>query len=231
MDESKKQIYYHKNPENNNLTIPTLLKKSEISTIEKFIEKNIGKNNMVFHEVVSDIIHVDIYMIEPRKEHDFYTLVTVGMSALPMYTPLNVTNKYIELMISLPKTWKLKQEELKDENNYWPIRILKEVARFPFIFKTWLGFGHTIPNWNPPEAFSETAKFNGVLLLPSLIYKKSWKCRVGLFKEVQFLTIHPLYENEMDFKIEHGVDALLNKFDENKVNEIVDIKRPEISFI
>lgn len=227
---NKQIIYDHSNQKiEEGLIAPTFLKESEIKKIEKHIENSIGKNSMVFHEVVSQIIHPDIYMIDPTPEKDFYTLVTVGMSALPM-TCENNESKYIELMISLPKTWKLSQEDLKDENNYWPIRILKYLTRFPFEYKTWLGYGHSIPNGNPATEISQNCKFTGVLLLPSLVFKSSWECKVGLFKKIHFYTLHPLYTDEMNYKIENGVESMFDKFDEYKLSEIVDIQRKEIKF-
>jgi hypothetical protein len=226
----KQLIYDHTNQiSDQEFIAPTFLKESEIKKIEKHIEDSIGKNSIVFHEIISQIIHPDIYMIEPTPDKDFYTLVTVGMSALPM-TCKNSDSKYIELMISLPKTWKLSQDDLKDENNYWPIRMLKYLARFPFEHKTWLGYGHSIPNGNPASEFSTNCNFTGLLLLPSLIFKNSWECKAGLFKKIHFYTLHPLYTNEMNYKIENGVDSMFDKFDENKLSEIVDINRKEIIF-
>lgn len=54
---------------------------------ENHIEKNIGKIENVFHEISSDFIHVDIYIITPTKEKPYYTLVTSGMSSLPQTVP------------------------------------------------------------------------------------------------------------------------------------------------
>lgn len=36
----------------------------------------------------------------------------------------------LELMIDLPTDWPLEMESLRDERNFWPIRILKILARF-----------------------------------------------------------------------------------------------------
>ena len=33
---------------------------------------------------------------------------------------------------------------MKDEKWYWPIRLLKSLARLPIASDTWLGFGHTM---------------------------------------------------------------------------------------
>ncbi len=48
---------------------------------------------------------------------------------------------YAELMIDLPPEWLVQDD---DENNYWPIRWLKILARLPIDSDTWLGYGHTI---------------------------------------------------------------------------------------
>ena len=49
-----------------------------------------------------------------------------------------------ELAIALPPDWKLDEESLKDERWYWPIGLLKVLARLPISNDTWLGFGHTM---------------------------------------------------------------------------------------
>ena len=37
---------------------------------------------------------------------------------------------------------------------FWPIQMLKFLARFPHEYKTWLGWGHTIPNKISSMCFS-----------------------------------------------------------------------------
>ena len=54
-----------------------------------------------------------------------------------------------ELAIALPADWKLDQESMKDEKWYWPIRLLKSLARLPINCDSWLGHGHTVENREP----------------------------------------------------------------------------------
>ena len=41
-----------------------------------------------------------------------------------------------------------------------------------------------------------------------------------------FLSVIPLYREEMDFKLKHGAEALLERLGEVGVSEILDIHRP-----
>lgn len=53
----------------------------EMELIEKYIEDTYGPFNSVLHEIASPDIHVDICVIEPTPERNYYTLVTMGMGA------------------------------------------------------------------------------------------------------------------------------------------------------
>ena len=54
-----------------------------------------------------------------------------------------------ELAIALPPDWKLDEESLKDERWYWPIGLLKVLARLPISNDTWLGCWHTLDKQSP----------------------------------------------------------------------------------
>jgi hypothetical protein len=58
-----------------------------LRSIEAHIEKHIGKIEAVMHEIASDIVHIDVHVIVPAAERNFYTLITSGMSDLPMVIP------------------------------------------------------------------------------------------------------------------------------------------------
>ena len=106
----------------------------------------------VFHELVSPDIHVDICVVPPSEARDYYTLVTMGMGAHRMNVPEELAEYKLEraeLAIALPPDWKLDEESLKDERWYWPIGLLKVLARLPISGDTWLGFGHTMDKQSP----------------------------------------------------------------------------------
>jgi hypothetical protein len=75
-----------------------------MAEIERHIEKHIGEISMVFHEMIADIVHIDIHQVPPGKDRPYWTLVTSGMSDLPMKTPEGAEDfAYAELMLCLPK--------------------------------------------------------------------------------------------------------------------------------
>lgn len=174
-------------------SIPEHGKLKEIQKFEKFITEKIGNFSIVFHEVISRSIHLDVYLVDPAEGRDYYTLVTSGMSYKSMNAPKNYSNyKYAELMISLPKNWKFDEESLKSENYYWPIYWLKFLARFVHDNNTWLAQGHTIPNGDPASPLAENTKLTGLLLLPSILFRPDARtCKVSLFKEIHLYALHP----------------------------------------
>ena len=54
-----------------------------MEAVEGHIQQYFGKFENVFHELVSPDIHVDICVVPPSEERDYYTLVTMGMGAPP----------------------------------------------------------------------------------------------------------------------------------------------------
>src|SRR5690625_6616776 len=70
------------------------------------------------------------------------------MSDLPMPVPGSGAQLRMELMLALPRGWPgldpLEGEALAREENFWPLRLLKDVARYPSSFDAYLSWGHTV---------------------------------------------------------------------------------------
>lgn len=203
---------------------PEIYKGEEIDTLEAHIEKFFGHSDNVFHEIASPDVHIDIYIIEPTDEKNYYTLVTSGMGAHRMNVPRKLAEYKLEraeLLIYLPADWKIQSH---DEKDYWPLRWLKILARLPIEQDTWLGWGHTIPNGEP---FAEDTKLSGVLLInPENVKEGAAVCQLPNGEEVNFYQVIPLYEEEMNFKIAKGAEALLGKMGE--MSAVVDINRVNV---
>ncbi len=50
-----------------------------LEEISEHIEKHIGPIDMVWHEIVSHLVHIDVHHIRPSDTFDFHVLVTSGM--------------------------------------------------------------------------------------------------------------------------------------------------------
>ena len=199
-------------PEDEEAGVPEVYTEEEMEAVEGHIQQYFGKVENVFHELVSPDIHVDICMVPPTEERDYCTLVTMGMGAHRMNVPEELVEYKLEraeLAIALPADWKLDQESMKDEKWYWPIRLLKSLARLPINCDSWLGHGHTVENREP---FADNTKLcTATLIGPQDTEDGSEVCTLPGGEEVNFYQVIPLYEDELDYKLEHDTDALLNK--------------------
>lgn len=200
-----------------------------IDQIVRHIEQQIGSVDRVLHEVVSDVIHVDVHCVGPTESRAFHTLVTSGMSDRPMATPPDETDAaYAELMLSMPPDWPLTQAALTDNRFSWPIQWLKMLARFPHEYDTWLSDGHTVPNGDPPEPFAENTDFCGWLLLPATLLSPAVReLELEDARTIRFFSIYPLYRGELEMKLNEGVDALIKRFERASVTEVLDPNRPD----
>lgn len=122
--ESGQPIYRHET----NKPFETVAGSNEnIALIVDHIEEYLGPIATTFHELVSDQVHIDIHIIAPTPERDFYTLITSGMSDKPMTVPEGGEDfKYAELMICLPREWDISEKGIENANNYWPMEWLKK---------------------------------------------------------------------------------------------------------
>ena len=201
-------------PENEETGVPEVYTEEEMEAIEGHIQQYFGKFENVFHELSSPDIHVDICVVPLSEERDYYTLVTMGMGAHRMNVPEELAEYKLEraeLAIALPGNWKLKHEDLKNERWYWPIRLLKTLARLPIASDTWLGFGHTMDN---EEDFAKGTKLCAAILTgPQGTEDGSEVCILPSGEEVNFYQVIPLYREELKYKMEHDADALLDKMD------------------
>lgn len=202
-----------------------------IEAVEKHIAEHIAEPESVFHEIISDLVHIDVHFVRATEDRPYHVLVTSGMSSAPMngQGPDGPFQTYAELCILLPPDWKLQQKDFKDERNYFPIRWLKFLARFPHEYDTWLGWGHTMPNGDPPEPVAPGVGFTGWVLLPPVVLSPDFfTMKIDEHREVNFYAILPLYQDEMDFKLKQGSEALTDLFDKHGVNELLNISRPSV---
>ena len=199
-------------PQDEESSVPEVYTEEELAAVEGHIQQYFGKFGHVFHELSSPDIHVDICVVPPSQERDYYTLVTMGMGAHRMNVPEALAEYKLEraeLAIALPRNWKLKHEDLKNERWYWPIRLLKTLARLPIASDTWLGFGHTMDN---EEDFAENTKLCAAILTPPQGTEDgSEVCTLPSGEEVNFYQVLPLYRDELEYKLAHDADALLDK--------------------
>lgn len=184
----------------------------------------------VYHEIVSHIVHLDVHIFSPTPKRNYYTLITSGMSDLPMNTPVEAEqSRYAELLMCLPATWQLSESALQDPTFDWPLHWLKTLARLPHEYDTWLGVGHTVPNGDPAVPFAPNTKLCCAMAATPVLFSDAFtELEVRPGKRIEFLSLLPLYQEEVEFKLKHGGAALFERLEAAQVTELLDIQRKNV---
>ena len=203
-----------------------LYTEQEMEEYESYIEKNFGKIEVIIHELVSPDIHIDIIVIAPTKEDNYYKLITMGMGAYKMNIPRQLKDYELsraELVLYLPPTWDINSNK---EEDYWPIRYLKTLARLPLQSNSWLGTGHTISSDEQNSSFASNTKLCSILLLNATNLKdEELELTLKTRKTINFYQLFPLYLEEMQYKFDFGTTKLLDLFSEKDLFPIVNRER------
>lgn len=200
-----------------------------IEAVSAHITRHVGPIHSVFHEVFSDLVHVDIHWVRPTQRRPFHTLVTSGMSDRPMAAPPGAEAcTHAEVLVTLPADWRLTEADFNEERWYWPLRWLKILARLPHEFDTWLWDLHTVPNGDPPAPFADGTAFCCMMLVkPVSLPEEFWTLAIG-DKTIHFFALLPLYREEVDHKLKHGGESLLPRFEKAGISDIVDPTRKNV---
>lgn len=178
----------------------------EINVWEKNITEYFGTVRVVFHELISPDIHCDIYVVDSPDRSKVY-LITSGMSGYLMPVPdeLQATGvpERLELMVTLPAEWPLTYKAQRNETNYWPIRMLKDLARYPVGNFQMLNHGHTVAM---PTPYGDT-KFTGALLRTPAQLSAGTRFRLSDEVETGLLQLIPILPEEREYLAAHGPEG------------------------
>lgn len=197
-----------------------------LDALSEHFARYVGPTVTVLHELVSELVHIDVHIIAPSASSPTYLLYTTGMSARPMKVPPGCPDPArAELMLRLPASWQLGE---KDERWHWPIRWLKTLARLPHRYDTWLGFGHTVPNGEEARPFAPSTKLGCMVVVPPMTLPEEAHVADTPDGPLRFWAVVALHPDEMHLKMKHGVEALLPRFESAGVTELVDDARPSV---
>lgn len=199
---------------------------------EAHLTEFLGDDFDLLSEKVSVGIHLDLYVFRPIEEFPYLTLVTSGLADLAMNAPDGLADR-MELLLALPTGWPgidpLDRDLLSDEANYWPIRLLKDIARIPSTYDSFLTWGHTILD-EDRALFAPNLPFNGAIVGPPIGYPPPMMRAVTPVGEVDYLAVFPTTPAEMDFKVATpgGGEALIDRFLDDGVTAVIDPNRPSV---
>ena len=128
-------------------------------------------------------------------------------------------------MMLLPGDWDMQALGGDTQEACWPARLLKFLARFPHEYDTWFGAGHTIPNTADYLPYAENTALSGTLLIDQPALAGPLETRDGV--RINLYTALPLYREEMEYKLDYGLDALMERMERFKPF-ILDVARENV---
>jgi hypothetical protein len=188
-----------------------------------------SENARVWHEVVPVIPHIDIHVFPPSTKlgRNYFTLITSGMSDEKMNLPKGVDKQFARAEIIF---YVSEDETRKDQTEKpWYVEAISFYAHFPFNFKTWLAFSHTLPNGNPPAPVVEGSILTTAIFLPAIFEPNQFTQDFKLDDEkVNFLWLTYLSDKETEFKLNDGMDKLADEFNQDNFPKVFNPFRKSI---
>jgi Suppressor of fused protein (SUFU) len=189
-----------------------------VAAIEAHIVEHYGSESTIWRHPISEQdgspIHVRI--VQPTAERPAITAITVGMSERPMVAGADELS--CELVLVFPPTWSFEREI-----DTWPLLALDQIAHFPHEYGTYLGPGHTIQNpypWSPNG-------FTGALIADqALTPSDAAELMTHGGREIHFLGVLFLYQDEMQLKLDEGDERLWDLCVDAGITEAVHPERP-----
>ena len=167
-----------------------------LEVVPDYFEQHFGVVESVWHEIVSDKIHVDIHWIEGNEKCLHRVIFTTGMSMKPMPGE----PRFAEMFMLLPPDWPLEKIQ-EDETAYWPVFILKTFARLPIYNKLTLQPFMTIP-YDEVGGFAPGTFFDSFMVLnPREMGPQFGKIRADGENLIQPYLVAPLLSPETEYKI------------------------------
>ena len=188
----------------------------ELQTMEDHIIEYFGNISRTIHVKDSENLDLRIYVIEPTKEKDFYTIVTCGMGVYKMELPDDFKDTdldRIELLMYLSPAWNMDLALSKptglitggtvtpifgsmyDEWNY-PVKVLKNLAQAPVNNDSYFVMGNIMDDEEPLSP--STNDTGGILISPAYISEEGCVCTLPDGEKVRFLQVMPIQTYEID---------------------------------
>jgi Suppressor of fused protein (SUFU) len=198
-----------------------------VESIIAHMTAQVGKPVSVLQELMPTTPSIDIHIVPPSEDDPVITLFTTGMSEHEMHLPPEVRlPRRAELILRLPESWPISEEALTHLRTAWPIHWLRTLARLPQRYGTWLAPLHTIPNGEPPQPLAEGTELCCMMTVPPICVEEDGDVVDSPVGRVMLISVMPIYESEMRFKLARGPEALLELLAAKDIDDVVDLQRP-----
>ena len=190
-----------------------------MTELAKELVKRFGEKNVI--EVPVTEGEIPLLRIHINLKSPVTVLMTNGLSdyTMPVHEK-EIGKEHNELFFCLPSYWQL--DDLDDPNMNWVFYWIQRLAKYVKDKNTWFGHGHTMPCGNPFKALSLNMKANHFFLSNPFLLENELQPFKFNDKDIRFLAIIPMFEDEMDYKQGKGTLKLLKKFRNHGITEKLD---------
>lgn len=158
------------------------------------------------------------------RSGDKTVFVTRGMSAKPIKSDEG-RDIFVEVLIQLPRAWPIDSSTVSNPTLGWPIQWLYRIAHFAHSAAVPLGFHATIPNAPPSKPLSPETDMSSIMLFRT----PSNQGRITMGgKTITLYQILPVFDDEVTYSEQHGIDSLLEQFETYGISQTSDMERPSV---
>ncbi len=202
-----------------------MVKFKEEPSYMNHLEHALGEFENIYKQVTPTDPPIDILSFQGER---FNALVTNGMRYLPMNVPEYLKgNAYAELVMFIDKSFDISDEGLLKEENSWLLQSLRDLAMYPRLTNSYIGWGHVVGNGEERMPYYSGSELCGMLVYPPVVQEDM---KFYTFKEGEKTTyiynVMPLYTEEVDFILKHSSDAYFERIREAGISQIIKKNRP-----
>jgi len=201
-----------------------------IRAIDRHIEQHFDGDFFVMDEIESALVHIDLFVVPAKGDREHHVVFTCGMAERPMNVPQACeAPRFAELTLSLPAEWPLSKNAWQEERWWWPLRLLKSMARYPHDNGTWLSCGHSVPGSTSGMPFADSTRMTDIVILePRMIDEETATFHEGSRGNIPIWGLFPAHASEIEFKRRHSAEKLQELLDGKGVTELVQPGRESV---
>lgn len=189
------------------------------SELQIALEKRFGEHrvqNVPVAEGEMPLLLLDLELKSPVT-----VLMTNGLSMYKMPVPEKAMGReYNELYFCLPSYWEW--DALDNPEMNWVYTWLQRLSKYVVEKNTWFGHGHTMPCGAEMKDLSSTMRQNHFFLSDPMLLENELSPIEIQGKTVNFLSIIPIFADEMDYKQGKGTLKFQQRLMNHGITEKLD---------
>lgn len=201
--------------------------------VDAHIRCSFGQADSVLHEQLSKYVRLDVHVIRPTPDRAFTTYVTSGMSDLAMKAPDGFADwRRAELVVALPGPPEA-HVDARGRRHYL-IDHMRNYARRPHAVGSCFILGDTIGPFDGEESIGADTRLSAHVLTrpvvtPIVDAMDAFRASLSTGEAVNFFALEPIYDDELDLKLNQGSDVLIARLEAANAFELYDPHRPSVA--